>query len=53
MQTYSFERGYPMGETSQQAYDENDLSRAVEAYKFFYPTVSGEAIFRSLSLAMM
>ena len=43
---YSFERGYPVGGTAQRAYDENDLNRAVEAYKFFYPTVSGEAIFR-------
>jgi len=43
---YSFERGYPVGGTSQKAYEENDLNRAVEAYKFFYPTVSGEAIFR-------
>ena len=25
-------------------YDETDLHRAVQAYKFFYPTVSGAAI---------
>ena len=43
---YNFECGYPVGNTSRRAYDENDLNRAVEGYKFFYPTVSGEAIFR-------
>ena len=42
---YSFERGYPAGDTAQKAYDDNDLNRAIEAYKFFYPTVSGHAIF--------
>src|SRR5581483_9692643 len=42
---YTFERGYPAGDTAQKAYDDNDLNRAVEAYKFFYPTVSGHAIF--------
>src|ERR1700733_14843826 len=43
---YSFERGYPSGDTAQKAYDDADLNRAVEAYRFFYPTVSGHAIFR-------
>lgn len=43
--TYAFERGYPSGDTAQKAYDDNDLNRAIEAYKFFYPTVSGHAIF--------
>ena len=28
----------------QQAYDDADLARAIQAYKFFYPTVSGAAI---------
>ncbi len=28
----------------QQAYDDADLNRAIQAYKFFYPTVSGAAI---------
>jgi len=37
--------GSPVGNTAQKAYDDNDLNRAVEAYKFFYPTVSGHAIF--------
>ena len=32
--------------TAQKAYDDADLNRAVEAYRFFYPTVSGHAIFK-------
>ncbi|HEY7212009.1 MAG TPA: DUF1254 domain-containing protein [Bryobacteraceae bacterium] len=43
---YTFERGYPASDTAQKAYDEADLNRAVEAYRFFYPTVSGSAIFK-------
>jgi hypothetical protein len=43
---YSFERGFPAGDTAQKAYDDADLSRAIEAYRFFYPTVSGAAIFK-------
>lgn len=43
--TYTFTEGYPSGDTARNAYDENDLNRAVEAYKFFYPTVSGQALF--------
>ena len=42
---YAFERGYASGDTAQKAYDDADLNRAVEAYRFFYPTVSGHAIF--------
>ena len=41
-----FERGYPARESVQRAYDDVDLNRAVEAYRFFYPTVSGAAIFK-------
>lgn len=41
---YQFERGFPLGKTVEQAYDDADLNRAIEAYKFFYPTVSGAAI---------
>ena len=44
--TYAFERGFPTGATAQRAYDEADLNRAIEAYRFFYPTVSGAAIFK-------
>ena len=39
--SYVFERGFPLGNTTPKAYDDNDLNRAIEAYKFFYPTVSG------------
>src|SRR5688572_25060891 len=41
---YRFERGYPVGDTIQQACDDADLNRAIQAYRFFYPTVSGAAI---------
>jgi hypothetical protein len=43
--SYTFNEGYATGDTAQKAYDDNDLNRAIEAYKFFYPTVSGHAIF--------
>jgi hypothetical protein len=43
---YSFERGFPAGDTAEKAYDDADLNRAVEAYRFFYPTVSGSGIFK-------
>lgn len=39
-QEYEFKGGFPTPETVQKAYDDADLSRAIEAYKFFYPTVS-------------
>jgi hypothetical protein len=41
---YAFERGFPSDETARQAYDDADLNRAIQSYKFFYPTVSGAAI---------
>jgi hypothetical protein len=44
-QDYEFKGGYPTPETVQKAYDDMDLNRAVQAYRFFYPTVSGAAIF--------
>lgn len=43
---YTFERGFPTLDTTKQAYDDADLERAIQAYKFFYPTVSGAAIVR-------
>jgi hypothetical protein len=43
---YTFERGFPTLDTMKQAYDDADLERAIQAYKFFYPTVSGAAIVR-------
>ena len=39
-QEYKFQGGYPTAETVQKAYDDGDLNRAVEAYKFFYPGVA-------------
>lgn len=41
---YQFEQGFPVGDTARQAYDDADLNRALQAYRFFYPTVSGAAI---------
>ncbi len=41
---YEFVNGYPTATTIQKAYDDVDFNRAVQAYRFFYPTVSGEAI---------
>jgi hypothetical protein len=43
---YEFVGGYPTEATVQKAYDDADLNRAIQAYKFFYPTVSGEAMFK-------
>jgi len=43
---YEFKNGYPTFPTIQKAYDDADLHRAVQAYKFFYPTVSGAAIMK-------
>ena len=49
MQTngYEFKGGFPTPETIQKAYDDADLSRAIEAYKFFYPSVSIVAIWQA------
>ena len=44
--TYRFEQGYPTPETIQQAYEDADLNRAIQAYRFFYPTVSGMAMIK-------
>jgi len=41
---YEFAGGYPTQATIDKAYNDADLCRAIQAYKFFYPTVSGEAI---------
>jgi hypothetical protein len=43
---YEFLRGFPVNGTAEQAYDDADLNRAVQAYRFFYPTVSGAAIIK-------
>ncbi len=44
--TYEFERGFPTSDTARRAYDDIDLNRAIAAYRFFYATVSGSAIFK-------
>ncbi|MEH6592573.1 MAG: DUF1254 domain-containing protein [Halioglobus sp.] len=42
---YTFTRGFPANpETIKKAQDATDLRRAIEAYKFFYPTVATEAV---------
>ena len=42
---YEFKRGFPANaETIKQAQDATDLRRAIEAYKFFFPTVATEAV---------
>jgi hypothetical protein len=38
--------GFPRPETVAETYDDSDLDRAVEAYRFFYPTVSGMALWK-------
>jgi len=37
---YKFVNGYPSNETVHKAYDEADLNRAIQCYRFFYPSVS-------------
>jgi len=39
-QPYEFAGGYPAPDTIRRAYDDADLVRAIEAYKFFYPGVA-------------
>lgn len=43
---YVFKADFPTAETVAKAYDDADLNRAIRAYRFFYPTVSGLAIFK-------
>ena len=40
-----FEHGYPTSDASEAIHDEQDFQRAIEAYQFFYPTVSMEGAF--------
>lgn len=42
---YSFHQGFPQADAARQALADADLQRAVVAYRFWYPTVSAEAIF--------
>jgi hypothetical protein len=41
---FELKSGFPTARTIQKAYDDADLARAIDAYKFFYPTVVGAAI---------
>jgi hypothetical protein len=41
---YEFQQGFPAGDRARQACDDADLDRAIQAYRFFHPTVSGAAI---------
>src|SRR5262245_31751518 len=38
--TYKFEGGFPTNDTIQRAYNDADLNRAIQAYRFFYPNIS-------------
>ena len=42
--TVEFSRGFPTPTSAEAAHQDQDLRRALEAYHFFYPTVSMEAI---------
>jgi len=41
---YEFNLGYPTAGTIKLAYNNTDLNRAIESYKFFYPTMINEAM---------
>ncbi len=43
-----FERGFPTAGTIEKVYDASDLRRAIEAYKFFYPTMGSEAVMQQM-----
>src|SRR5262245_14712811 len=38
--SYKFDRGFPTADTIKRAYDDADLNRAIQAYRFFYPNIS-------------
>src|SRR6516165_4054954 len=38
--SYSFAGGFPTPDTVSRAYDDADLNRAIQSYRFFYPNVS-------------
>jgi len=44
----AFERSFPTPDAARSIYEEQEFHRAVEAYRFFYPTVSLEALFDGL-----
>ncbi len=46
--TLQFERGYPSDVTAEKAHYTADLRRAIEAYKFFFPTLGTEAVMQQM-----
>ncbi len=47
-QASQFERGYPSAVTAEKAHYAADLRRAIEAYKFFFPTMGSEAVMQQM-----
>jgi hypothetical protein len=45
-QDYEFRGGYPTPEAVRRVQDDQDDQRAIQAYRFFYPTVSMESTFQ-------
>ena len=45
-QEYEFKGGFPTPETARRVQDDQDYQRAIQAYRFFYPTVSMEGTFQ-------
>ena len=43
---YALSQGYPIADAATKAYDDIDYQRALQAYRFWYPTVSNEGIFQ-------
>ncbi len=43
-----FERGFPTAVTAEKAHYAADLRRAIEAYKFFFPTLGTEAVMQQM-----
>jgi hypothetical protein len=43
---YAFAQGFPTDDGAKKATDDADFGRAVQAYRFWYPTVSNEGIFQ-------
>jgi hypothetical protein len=50
---YEFEGGFPTPETVARGYDDADLNRAVQAYRFFYPNVSVALLRRRLKIGVL
>ena len=46
--TLQFERGFPTADTAEKAHYAADLRRAIEAYKFFFPTLGSEAVMQQM-----